>query len=334
MIGRGRNSTTITLDQLLEKISQIGILAHYFPNIAEIPIVINSPLRHDPRPSFSIYINDDGNIRYFDYSNKEFGGLFDLLSKKFCMDFEDTINKIYTDIGADTGSIVIDNYEKLIKVNKEKLGIKVKVRDWKEHDREFWSRLGINRQWLLFGDIYPISHSFLDLKNDGNWITIPCEKYAYCYRELKDGKETFKLYQPYSKEHKWLNNHDSSVWDLWEKLPETGDILFITSSRKDALTLWANTGIPSTSMQAESTIPKDSVIEELKQRFKRVIVFFDNDYDKSENHGHIMGETLANRYGLEQVEIPSIYESKDPSDYRSKTTKEIFNKTIFKLIHI
>ena len=39
-------------------------------------------------------------------------------------------------------------------------------------------------------------------------MVIPCEKYAYAYIEFKDGLPTYKIYQPFSENYKWLNNHD------------------------------------------------------------------------------------------------------------------------------
>ena len=52
---------------------------------------------------------------------------------------------------------------------------------------------------------------------------IPAEKYAYVFVEFKDNVESLKIYQPFSEFYKWRNKHDSSVWDLWEQLPETGE---------------------------------------------------------------------------------------------------------------
>ena len=115
------------------------------------------------------------------------------------------------------------------------------------------------------------------ITKNGNDMVIPCEKYAYAYIEFKDGLPTYKIYQPFSENYKWLNNHDRSVWDLWSKLPETGDNIIITSSRKDALTIWANTGIPCIAIQGEGYTISDTAISELKKRYKYIYILLDND---------------------------------------------------------
>lgn len=79
--------------------------------------------------------------------------------------------------------------------------IEVRVRDWKPWDLEYWESYGINKEWLEFGDIYPISHIFIN-KPTGT-IVIPAEKYAYVFVEFKDNKPTLKIYQPFSKLYKW-----------------------------------------------------------------------------------------------------------------------------------
>ena len=122
------------------------------------------------------------------------------------------------------------------------------------------------------------------------------------------------------------------MWDLWSRLPDRGDTLFITSSRKDALCLWENTGIPSVSLQGEGYVPKEKVINQLKQRFGRVIIFFDNDYDKDENHGHIYASRLSGMFDLDMVEIPSEYKSKDPSDLFKNHGAKTFRRVIKELV--
>ena len=129
---------------------------------------------------------------------------------------------------------------------------------------------------------------------------------------------------------KWLSKHDSSVWDLWDRLPQQGDKLIITSSRKDALCIWENTGIPTVSLQGEGYIPKEHVIQQLKDRFKTIYVLYDNDFNSDINNGRIFGRTLADKFGLTQIEIPEEFQSKDTSDlclnWGRQTVKQVINQ--------
>ena len=153
---------------------------------------------------------------------------------------------------------------------------------------------------------------------DGITKIIPADKYAYAYIERKDGIVSIKIYQPFSDTMKWISKHDSSVWDLWTKLPESGERLIITSSRKDALCLWAN------------------VVNQLKQRFKNIYVLYDNDFKAvekgEENHGRVFGKHLSDMFGLIQIEIPEFYRSKDPSDLFRDWGKEVFRTVMQSLI--
>ena len=208
--------------------------------------------------------------------------------------------------------------------------LECKVRPWKSYDFEYWEQYGISEKWLKFGDIYPISH--LILTKNGNRFSIPAEKYAYAYVERKDGNISLKIYQPYSTNFKWSNKHDGSVWDLWTKLPEKGEHLIITSSRKDALCIWENTGIPAMSLQAESYLPKQHVVQQLKDRFKYIYVLYDNDFQSDENHGKILGKMMANEFNLIQIEIPIKYRSKDTSDLCKNYGRQFVKDVIFELI--
>ena len=46
--------------------------------------------------------------------------------------------------------------------------------------------------------------------------------------------EKFMKYFPDRKENKWISNVDNTIVQLVDVMPKQGDILFITSSKKDA----------------------------------------------------------------------------------------------------
>ena len=66
------------------------------------------------------------------------------------------------------------------------------------------------------------------------------------------------------------------------------------------------------------------------KRFEKILVLYDNDYDKAANPGQMMGNKICIKYGLINVCIPSKYESKDPSDLVKNTgiglLKQIINE--------
>ena len=324
-----RCNRSVGLDVLLGKTSEFDIMRFYL-NIDVLPALINSPLRQDRNASVSIFSPDGVKVFYKDFGTGEHGSIFDLLGRMWNSTFSETITKIWDDIDRVKHNRINLNRTRRGIIHKSNSILEVRTRQWFDYDMEYWSSYGISREWLEFGDVYPISHILIT--RDNITKVIPAEKLAYVYVERKDGKVSLKVYQPKSQRLKWLSKHDSSVWDLWSRLPDRGDTLFITSSRKDALCLWENTGIPSVSLQGEGYVPKEKVINQLKQRFGRVIIFFDNDYDKDENHGHIYASRLSGMFDLDMIEIPSEYKSKDPSDLFKNHGAKTFRRVIKELV--
>lgn len=327
MFSKGFKS--VSLSEIRQQYSDADIAQKYLG--VKVPCLVCSPFRDDKRPSLSLYYSKSGNLCYKDFATSDGGSLYDFLSRLWNTSMSETISKIASDIGI-KDTLVKRRTKSLRKTTKSVL--QVKIREWRDYDIEFWAQFGINKDWLKFGDVYPITQMFFT--KDGITKIIPADKYAYAYIERKDGIVSIKIYQPFSDTMKWISKHDSSVWDLWTKLPENGERLIITSSRKDALCLWANTGIPSLSLQGEGYVPKEHVVNQLKQRFKNIYVLYDNDFKAvekgEENHGRVFGKHLSDMFGLIQIEIPEFYRSKDPSDLFRDWGKEVFRTVMQSLI--
>lgn len=336
----------VLLRDILRNVSEFELLSHYL-NIDKIPTVISSPLRDDKSPSMGLYTKDGVKINFYDFKTKESGGTIDLLSLLWGTSFQKTLNKINEDLlnvkkinstiveqkqYKTSSSSISDLIRAKQMIMSSDIDLKVRVRDWKDHDEEYWDSFGISKKWAVFGNIYPISNIFIRKGEKDDWVIIPADKYAYAYVEHKDKKETIKIYQPFSDKFKWRNKHDGSVWDLWNQLPEKGDKLIITSSRKDALCIWENSGIPCVSLQSETQMPKKHVVKQLKKRFNKIYVLYDNDFDKEVNTGKLNALNLAKMFDLIYIEIPKESMTKDPSDlvkkYGRNTLKNLINKLI------
>lgn len=325
MVARGSDSTSI--EKVNDLYSDFDI-AHKYLGITCVPEVINSPLRQDNNPSLGLFINNRTNSLWFkDFGSGEKGSLYDLLAKMWNVSKDKVYDRILEDMPAPA---LIKKHG--VKVYRKSAGkVEVRVREWRDYDIAYWDSYGISLPWLKFGEIYPISH--IIITKNGHSYPIPAEKYAYVYVERKDGIVSFKIYQPYSKEYKWMSKHDSSVWDLWTKIPEKGDKLIITSSRKDALAIWSNTGIPALSLQGEGYIPKEHVVQQLKDRYNKVYVLYDNDFQSEENHGRMYGKMIAEKFNVTQIEIPEKWKSKDPSDLVKNHGREVLRGVIYELVN-
>lgn len=328
MVSKGTD--TISIDDVRRITTDYEVVNKYL-GISVVPSNINSILREDKNPSLCIFPYKDG-LFYKDFGTNQSGNIYQLLSLYWNIPLNQVYRKIVTDFNSNNKLSCCKKSSKTIIKRKSNINIKVKIRNWKPWDIEYWSSYGISLKWLEYCDIYPISHIFL-IHQNGEQLIISADKYAYVYIERKDNKVSLKIYQPYSTNFKWMSKHDASVWDLWTKIPEKGDKLIITSSRKDALCLWANTGIPSLSLQGEGYVPKEKVINQLKERYSKIYVFYDNDFENKVNNGRNYGRILAEKFNLQQIEIPTEYKSKDPSDLYKNWGKEVFLNVINQLIN-
>ena len=330
MIAKGKSS--VSLEDILSRVTEADILSFYL-GITEIPCIIHSPLREDKRPSFGLYSTDGKRIFYTDLSTKDRGGLFDLLSNMWGISYREVLEKISEDMPKFTTGSRIKSYTPCNIMTTSSYNkttdLQCKIREWRNYDIEYWESYGISLEWLKYAEVYPISHKII-IKN-GNRYVFGADKYAYAYVEHKEGKVTLKIYQPLVKDkrRKWSNKHDMSVISLWTKVPEYGDKICICSSLKDALCLWANTGIPSLAIQGEGYRISDTAISELKRRYKKVFILFDND-----EAGLKDGLSLSEYTGFTNIVLPKFEGGKDISDLMKFKGKEEFLKVVLPLFNI
>ena len=334
----GKTSSSISIPELFKKYSEVSILTTVFPEIKSIPCKISSPFRTDNNPSFSIYLDNSKHIRFKDFGEKETkGSLLDLLCKYWNCTFNQVFDKILEIMQKQKGS-EIELKMKQIKTltrkeSSELTKIEVKVRPWEKYDYEYWASYGIEKQWLRYAEVYPISHKIVTkkIKDDASFTTkkyiFPAEKYAYTFVERKEGNLQLKVYQPFSKNFKWCSKMDDGVISLWTKVPEYGDRLIICSSLKDALCVSCQLHIPAIAPQGEGYNLSDSAIRELKRRFKNVFICYDVD-----TPGINDAKKLSEQTGFPYI-VPDLGKSKDLSDYyKSLKNKEDF-KQLEQLFH-
>lgn len=318
----GKTSPSISLTEIFSKYTETDILAMVFPNITSIPCVICSPLRVDKHPSFSLYINNSNRISYKDFADGDNGGLMDLLCKYWNCTFNQCLVKL--------GEMLIEKKHIDIKPKQIKTltrrevdtltKIQVTVRPWKDYDYEYWSSYGVEKKWLKYAEVYPISHKIVT--KEGKRYIFTADKYAYVFVERKEGKLSLKIYQPFNTQgYKWCSKMDASVIGLWTKIPEFGDKVVLCSSLKDALCLSCQLNIPTLCLQGEGYGISDTAVNELKRRYKKVYVCFDTD-----TPGIKAGKKLSKKTGFINV-VPDLGNSKDLSDYyKSLNDKQQFQQ--------
>ena len=325
MFSKGKPSVSWSVFR--NNIDDLNLLCKYC-GIDKVPILMSSPFREDRNPSFALFYDKNGKIRFKDFSNGETGDVFDMLGKVWNMSYVDVMRTLIED--NEMAVMASQKRQTRQKGRNSDTVIEVKVRRWLKHDIEYWKGFGISIPFLKFAEVYPISHIFFI--KEGKTDIVEAERYAYVYIERRDGVIYKKIYQPLSKNkrYKWLSKMNGSIMSLYDKIPDVGEKLVICSSLKDALCLWENTGIPCISPQGEGySIDKNTIVE-LKDRFDEIFVLFDND-----DAGKTDSEKLSLQTGFKNVTLPDFGYGKDVSDYyKGLQDKSEFKKTMYNLLNI
>lgn len=327
----GKTSSSITVSELFEKYSEVQILTAVFPEITSIPCKISSPFRRDSNPSFGIYLDNERHIRYKDFGDSETkGSLLDLLCKKWNCTFHQVFDKILEVMQRQEGSGVTVKHRQIKTLTRKETSeltkLQVAVRPWKDYDYAYWASYGIERQWLKYAEVYPVSHKIITKKDKetgkSHKYIFPADKYAYCFAERKEGNLSLKIYQPMNtKGFKWCSRMDASVISLWTKVPEYGDRIIICSSLKDALCISCQLHIPAIAPQGEGYGISQTAVNELKRRYKKVFICYDADTPGIED-----AKKLSQQTGFPYI-VPDLGTEKDLSDYfKSLENKEDFKK--------
>ena len=309
---KSRNSEDhLSKEMVLTKIREIDIFSYYCTSFKELGIKFCSELREDSTPSVSI-IEWRGKLLYKDFGHPDHTfDCFKYIEHLFNCSFFEALKIIDNDFNLNLSShkdaVAFTKGVMGMRTNKKVFTkkvviIKKKSRNWMKKDADFWTKYLISKKTLRIFDVQPISHYWI---NDSR---ISCNlSYAY-----KIGTK-YKIYSPY-EEVKWISNTTKKHIQGYNQCAKGGDLCIITSSLKDVMCLF-EMGIPAIALQSEMQMPSEETIKELKTRFKKVAVFYDNDFDNVNNPGQTMASKICTKYHLRNIVIPDLYEIKDPSDY-------------------
>lgn len=301
-------NSLITREDILKHVTQEEIYAFYLGEDVSKLGVFHSPLREDNIPSFALYFHKvNRNILMFkDFATGDSGDFVVLVLKMFNLSYSEALKKVAFDMKLAEFNINVSQtpiqYTKIVQRDSVELGIK--IREWQVRDKVYWSAFGIKKKTLEKFNVYPISYVFY------NTTAVKTSDYAYAYVEIKDGKVSYKIYQPLeSKIKKWINNANYTVHQGYTQLPASGDLLIITKSLKDVMSLHDCMGVSAIGLQSESVMMKQSVMDEYKSRFKKVICLFDND-----EPGKKLSESFTETYNIPHFFVPELSKVTDFSD--------------------
>lgn len=297
---RAKLPDNITLDWILSKVTEYDIYAKYIGQF-KVGMIYNSPFRKDKNPSFGIYYSKrTKQLLFKDHGTGECGNVIKFVS---LFTGKTEYNDILSDI---VDNLNITNNTKLVSskqyIPPTETVIGVVRQEFTDVDINYWKQFNISINTLKKFNVNSIKYYLCNGIVKG---TYKRENPMYAYKVYNN----FKIYRPLADKYtKWRNNLTDYDIQGYEQLPQKGDILFITKSMKDVMCLH-EMGYSAVSPSSESTfLPKD-VLEQLKTRFKRIIILFDRD-----TAGVKRSRKLSRETGLEAMFINKKFKAKDVSD--------------------
>lgn len=306
---------TITKELLLRAHSEEQYMSFYLG----VPItkrLFKSPLRVDHRETCSFYKNEKTGLRYKDFGNGVNYNFIDVVMNKYNCGFHKAMQIIAQDFHiieskSDKPS-VIPVYNGEILSTNEPCDIKVEVKEFTKRELDWWSHFGVSEELLKEGRVYSLKTVFLN-NTPSYFSSDNCPMYGYFLGHEND-RELWKIYFPSKVKYRFLLNN--SKLQGTHMLPKKGNLLIITKSMKDVLTL-RGLGYSAIAPQSENSYPKKEQIELLEKRFDKILVFLDND-----RAGLRAMASLRRMYRLLFYAIPHNYKVKDISDFYKKYGKD------------
>ena len=293
---------TMSLKDLLDKVSDYDIYTYYLGPFKPGKLM-NSPLRTDDRiPSFAIFPGKTGGLLFKDHGTGASGNAlkFIKLYRNITTreELERELLKIVRQVNP--SQIIRKAVRTAANASTTSIGIVRQPMTWV--DKAYWGKFGIRESTLRKFNVFSIKYFLCNnivrgiYKNDN-------PMYAY----KVDDK--FKIYRPLaSKYTKWRTNLTNENIQGYAQLPESGNLLFITKSLKDVMCLY-EMGFIAISPSSETTFIPTEILDELKKRFKHIIILFDRDEAGVKN-----ARKCSKEYKLDAMFVHKKFKAKDISD--------------------
>lgn len=290
----------ITLDWILSRVTEYDIYAHYLGQF-KVGVIYNSPFRKDKNPSFGIfYSKRTKQLLFKDHGTGDCGNVIKFVSlytgiTNYNDILLDIVNKLK--ITSDTKLVSSKQY-----IASTETVIGVVRQDFTAEDINYWSQFNICINTLKKFNVNSIKYYLCNGIVKGIYKK---ENPMYAYKVYNN----FKIYRPLADKYtKWRNNLGQYDIQGFKQLPKTDNLLIITKSLKDVMCLY-EMGISAISPASESTFIPDDVLDNLKKRFKHILICFDRD-----TSGIKYLRKISLKTGLKPLLVHKKWKAKDISD--------------------
>lgn len=304
----------ITKSYLLSKYSEETYMEYYLG----IPVkkgLHKSPLRNDSTPTCSFYRNKSGELIFKDFRGDFYGNFINVVMYKYNCTYYKALQIIAQDFQLVKSTSDKPKAKPVESTNKfvdtGPAMIQIEMQDFTKSELEWWADYGINQKILKKFNVFSCKSVFLN----GNYFAASAQHnpiFGY-YGGKQDNLELWRIYFPKRKNYRFITNWDSKKIQGFKQLPKEGKLLVITKSMKDVMCLYSF-GIPAIAPNSEHLFISESVLKQLKERFKHIIVLYDSDLAGMAN----MQKFKKQFPELKYTWIPRMYEAKDISDFHKK----------------
>lgn len=291
-------------ETLLNYVSEEDIYLRYFGEF-QLNKKYLCPFKYEKTPSFEFkYVNGRIKwVRYGMFGDRSYGALdfvMILNNLTFLQALQVVFNDLYINNTTDNNNFILDK-----KITNVTCSLKYDI-NLTEKELLYWKQYHFTKEDLQYWNIYTCTEYWI---NGFKWHSTTNEDPMFVYLHSSD---SWTIYRPLviNKDDKFRKYNIKKHLMGYDKLPEKGDILFITSSYKDVITLY-KLGYYAVAPHSERIILDEHLVLELKSRFKYIYVAYDND-----STGVNASKEFTTKYNLKYWNIPKDCDgNKDPSDY-------------------
>ena len=314
----------ITKEFLLSKNSEETYMSYYLG----VPVkkgLFRSPLRDDQHSTCSFFRGQSGNLYFKDFATGQCLTFEGVVMEKYHCTYHNALKIIAKDFGYIQNAEFTKTTTKKVDIKiqpkfdgEKETFIQVEIKNFSESELKWWNSFGVTETTLHKYKIYSIKTVFVN----GNIYAQSTQHspiYGY-YFGKKGNVEQWRIYMPKRKEFRFIGNVPTKTLQGYKQLPESGKLLVITKSMKDVCLLYT-LGIPAIAPNSETQFVTDKVLDELRERFKNIVLLYDSDLTGVK----FMNKIRKQHHDLIVCMIPRKYETKDISDFYQKYGK---NKTI------
>ena len=289
----------LTIEYILSKVSEYDIYAGYIGQFKP-GLIYNSPFRKDTNPSFGVFLSKrTGKLLFKDHGSGVCGDVIKFVREYTGIsNYNEVLQEIVKRLKITNKTVLKST--KPIESKETVIGI---VRQaFTKIDEQYWGSYHISMPTLEKYNVHSIKYYLCNGIVKGIYKD---ENPMYAYKVYNN----FKIYRPLGdKFTKWRNNLTEFDVQGYAQLPKKGNLLIITKSLKDVMVLH-EMGYNAVSPSSESTFIPDVVLNDLKKRFKHILLCFDRDIAGVSNMRKVSLKT-----GLNGFLVHKSFKAKDISD--------------------